>query len=108
MLERIFNLEKYGRKLINRVRKRKNNQLQNLRDINIKLSQYNGVSEEAYNCIEKEVEELKDLEIETNKNFELAKKTHIENAEIYEKQIKRNAYEKRKKELSGPSGLPPR
>lgn len=99
MLERIFNLEKCGRELINRVRKRKNNELQKLRDINVKLSQYDGVSEEVYNCIEKELEELKNLEIETNKNFELAQKTHIENAEIYEKQIKKDAYEKRKKEL---------
>ncbi|HSQ88126.1 AAA family ATPase [Romboutsia sp.] len=99
MLERIFNLEKYGRGLIDKVRKRKNTQLQNLRDINAKLSQYNGVNEDVYKDVEKELEELKKLEIQTNKDFELAQKTYTESKEIYEKQIKKETYEKRKKEL---------
>lgn len=99
MLERIFNLEKYGTGLINKVRKRKNIQLQILIDIKAKLSQYGGVSEEAYNDIEKELEELKKLEVDNNKNLELEEQNYIQSSEIYEKQTKLDSYEKIKRDL---------
>ncbi len=59
MLERIFNLEKYGRSLGEKVKKRKNIQLQNLKDLKSKLSQYDGITEEVYNNINQELIELK-------------------------------------------------
>ena len=99
MLERIFNLEKYGRGLIDKVRRRKNIQVQNLRDINTKLSQFDGVSEDIYNGIEKELEELKELEIKTNKDFELEQIKYTESNEIYEKQVRKENHEKRKRDL---------
>lgn len=99
MLERIFNLEKYGRGLIDKVRKRKNIQNQSLRDITSKLSQYDGVNEQVYDGIEKELEELKELEKIKNNEFESAQQKYTESNEIYEKQVQKENYEKRKKEL---------
>ncbi|MPM11191.1 Chromosome partition protein Smc [bioreactor metagenome] len=99
MLERIFNLEKYGRGLIDKVRKRKNLQNQSLRDITSKLSQYDGVNEQVYDGIEKELEELKELEKIKNNEFESAQQKYTESNEIYEKQVQKENYEKRKKEL---------
>lgn len=99
MLERIFNLEKYGRGLIDKVRKRKNIQNQSLRDITSKLSQYDGVNEQVYDGIEKELEELKELEKIKNNEFESAQQKYTESNEIYEKQLQKETYEKRKKEL---------
>lgn len=99
MLERIFNLEKYGRGLIDKVKKRKNVQQQALRDINSKLSQYDTVSEEVYNQVQKELEELRSLEISKNKDFEINQNKYKEVEEIYEKQVKLENYKKRKHEL---------
>ncbi len=99
MLERIFNLEKYGTELINKVRKRKNTQLQILRDIKTKLSQYDDVNEEYYNDVEKELEELKSLEIDNNKKLELKEQNYIHSSEIYDKQTKLDSYEKIKRDL---------
>lgn len=99
MLERIFNLEKYGRGLIDKVKKRKNVQQQALRDINSKLSQYDAVSEEVYNQVQKELEELRELEISKNKDFEISQNKYKEVEEIYEKQVKLENYNKRKYEL---------
>ncbi|MCR8746446.1 AAA family ATPase [Romboutsia lituseburensis] len=99
MLERIFNLEKYGRGLIDKVRKRKNIQNQSLRDITSKLSQYDGVNEQVYDGIEKQLEELKELEKIKNNEFESAQQKYTESSEIYEKQVQKENYEKRKKEL---------
>ncbi len=99
MLERIFNLEKYGTVLINKVIKRKNTQLQILRDIKTKLSEYGGVSEEAYNDVEKELEELKNLEIDNSKKLESKEQEYIQSSEIYDKQTKLDSYEKVKRDL---------
>lgn len=99
MLERIFNLEKYGRILIDRVRKRKNIQLQNLRDINTKLSQYDTISEDVYKEIEKDLENLKVNEVKLNKEFDNLQNKYVKLQEIYEKQTKLEKNENRKKEL---------
>ncbi|RDY23405.1 nuclease SbcCD subunit C [Romboutsia maritimum] len=99
MLERIFNLEKYGRGLIDKVRKRKNVQLQNLRDLNTKLSQYEGIDEELYSETMKDLEKFKVDEKEKNKSLDSAQKLYEESKEIYEEQLKLEKYEIRKKEL---------
>lgn len=99
MLERIFNLEKYGRGLIDKVRRRKITQLQNRRDINTKLSQYENISEEIYENTLKELELLKEQEKERTKELELAQRSYEESKEVYEEQIKLEKNEQRKKEL---------
>lgn len=99
MLERIFNLEKYGRDLIDKVKKRKAAQLDTLKDINSKLSQYDGVTEELYNNTIKEVNELKVLEKEKSRYLELAHESYSESKGIYEEQTKLEKNELRKKEL---------
>ncbi|MEG2789134.1 MAG: AAA family ATPase, partial [Romboutsia sp.] len=100
MLERIFNLEKYGKILIEKVKKRKNNQLQNLSEINIKLNQYDGISKEVYDCIVRELEELKNLEKQKNEQLNLLQKSYEYNKDTYENQINLEKNEKRKKELN--------
>ncbi|MEF9991738.1 MAG: SbcC/MukB-like Walker B domain-containing protein [Romboutsia sp.] len=99
MLERIFNLEKYGRGLIDKVRKRKNTKNQELRDINSKLSQYEEINEEIYNNTLKELELQKELEKEKTIEFESAQRLYEKNKEIYEEQTKLEKNELRKKEL---------
>lgn len=88
MLERIFNLEKYGRSLGEKVKKRKNIQLQNLKDLKSKLSQYDGITEEVYNNINQELIELKNLEKDKNNALDLAQKSYEESKTVYEEQLK--------------------
>ena len=99
MLERIFNLEKYGRGLIDKVRKRKNDKNLELRDLNTKMSQFDGVSVEVYENTSKEVDVLKLREKEQHKKLDLAQKNYEESKEIFEEQTKLEKYEIRKKEL---------
>lgn len=99
MLERIFNLEKYGRGLIDKVRRRKNIQIQSLRDINSKLSQYEGVSEELYDNTVKELEILRITEKEKAEELDYVQKRYEESKVIFEEQTKLEQTELRKKEL---------
>lgn len=99
MLERIFNLEKYGRGLIDKVRRRKNVQIQSLRDINSKLSQYEGISVELHDNTLKELEILKINEKEKTEELDREQKRHEENKAIFEEQTKLEKNEARKKEL---------
>lgn len=99
MLERIFNLEKYGRSLGEKVKKRKNIQLQNLKDLKSKLSQYDGITEEVYNNINQELIELKNLEKDKNNALDLAQKSYEESKTVYEEQLKLEKNELRKNEL---------
>lgn len=99
MLERIFNLEKYGRGLIDKVRKRKNEKNLELRDLNTKMNQFEGVSLELYDSTLKELEELK-LSVKDNDNkLDLAQKQYEESKEVYEEQVKLESCESRKKDL---------
>ncbi|WP_227826747.1 AAA family ATPase [Clostridioides sp. ZZV15-6383] len=100
MLERIFNLEKYGRSLGEKVKKRKNLHLQNLKDLKSKLSQYDGITEEVYNNINQELIELKKLEKEKNNALDLAQKSYEESKAVYEEQLKLEKNELRKNELN--------
>ncbi|MCC0644503.1 MULTISPECIES: AAA family ATPase [unclassified Clostridioides] len=100
MLERIFNLEKYGRSLGDKVKKRKNLHSQKLKDLKSKLSQYDGITEEVYNDINQELMELKKLEKEKNKTLDLVQKSYEESKVIYEEQLKLEKNELRKNELN--------
>lgn len=100
MLERIFNLEKYGRSLGEKVKKRKNLHLQNLKDLKSKLSQYDGITDEVYNNINQELVELKKLEKEKNNALDLAQKSYEESKAVYEEQLKLEKNELRKNELN--------
>lgn len=99
MLERIFGLEKYGRGLIERVRKRKNIEMEYLKDIKSKLSQYDEVTEESYENTEKELIILKDLEKSKTKELDLTEKEYAKSKEIYANQELLEQKELRKKEL---------
>ena len=99
MLERIFNLEKYGRGLIEKVRKRKNEENLKLRDLNTKVSQFEDVSPELYDKELKALDELKEKEKDKHDKLDLSQKQYEESKEIYEEQIKLEKFEIRKKEL---------
>lgn len=99
MLERIFNLEKYGRGLIEKVRKRKNEQNLELRDLNVKINQFEGVSIEVYENTSNELDILKLREKEEHDKLDLAQKTYEESKEVFEVQSKLEKYEVKKREL---------
>ena len=60
MLERIFNLEKYGKKLIESVRNRKNKTKNQVDMLQVSLSHYEEVSDEKYDEMIKQLEEDKE------------------------------------------------
>jgi len=99
MLERLFNLEKYGRGLIEKVRKRKSDENLVLRDLNTKISQFDGVSQDLYeeNC--KELKLLKEEEKYKIEKLDLYQKKYEEGKIIFEEQNKLESCEVRKKEL---------
>ncbi|MGL6107693.1 AAA family ATPase [Romboutsia sp.] len=99
ILEKIFNLEKYGENLINKVKIKKESELQNQRYIKAELDKYEEVNESTYNYKEKELEDLKKQKSKLNNDLELLIKTHQEHKLIYEQQNKLKKYEVRKKEL---------
>ncbi len=68
--------------------KEKNIQLQNLKDLKSKLSQYDGITEEVYNNINQELIELKNLEKDKNNALDLAQKSYEESKTVYEEQLK--------------------
>ncbi|GAA0725502.1 AAA family ATPase [Clostridium malenominatum] len=59
MLERIFNLEKYGRELTEKVRLERNKNLSKEGKIEGELKAYEGVTEEGYKALALEIEEIK-------------------------------------------------
>ncbi len=83
MLERIFNLEKYGRGLSEKVKKRKNFNLRNLHDIKSKLTQYDEVSQDIYESVLEELEALKLLEKNHNKEINQLQITYYKHKIIY-------------------------
>ena len=99
MLERIFGLEKYGSKLLYKVTKRKNLQLQKSRDLQVKLSQFKDVNEDLYINTLNDLEKFKLLYKNNKKELDLLQETSEENKDVYEKQLKLEKYELRKKEL---------
>lgn len=99
MLERIFNLERYGTKLINKVKDRKDKKGKELNSLTSKLSQYEEITESLYSDTFKSLEIYKIEEIEKNKELQQAQKIYEESKEIYQIQQKLEKNEIRKKEL---------
>ncbi|WP_024622323.1 AAA family ATPase [Metaclostridioides mangenotii] len=99
MLERIFNLEKYGRGLSEKVKRRKNFNLRNLYDIKSKLTQYDEVSQEAYESVIRELEGLKLLEKSNTEDLNKLQKIYEEDKITYDQQNKLSMYKTRLKDL---------
>lgn len=99
MLERLFNLERYGRGLIEKVRKRKSDENLVLRDLNTKISQFDGVTQDVYeeNC--KELDVLKQQEKDKQEKLNTYEKQYEESKIIFDEQNKLESYQQRKKEL---------
>lgn len=99
MLERIFNLEKYGKKLVQKIRSAKNKKAAEKTELNGKLSSYTDVSEEAL----KELEANLNILLNEEKALKL-QKNDIENKintykNIIDKQNELKKYNERKKIL---------
>ena len=71
MLERIFNLEKYGDKLSTKVKSRRYEAKEKITNLNGKLSQHEGMTEDLYE--EKKLELLESKKLEKDKTKDLAK-----------------------------------
>jgi exonuclease SbcC len=99
MLERIFGLEKYGMKLIKKIRAVRNGKQSEKERLEGELSRFEGVSEEAFKALKNElemlIEEEKALKLEKDK-FE--KKYEIAKA-VWDKQQELKEYIERKAEL---------
>ncbi|WP_300276867.1 AAA family ATPase [Peptacetobacter sp.] len=88
MLERIFNLEKYGKKLIERVRNKKNNTKNKVEMLEVSLSHYEGKTVEVYNDMIQKLEEDKE-------NCRIKKRIYKEKEEQYN--LDKEIYENQKK-----------
>lgn len=99
MLERIFNLEKYGEKLSTKVKIRRNAAKENLTTLNGKLSQHEGMTEELYEKIREELIQAKNLEKIRNEDLSKAEKELEENKVIFEDQNSLQKYIDRKSQI---------
>ncbi|MDR1773969.1 MAG: nuclease SbcCD subunit C [Clostridioides sp.] len=99
MLERIFNLEKYGRDLTEKIRKQKSSKTRELKDIQAKLSQYEGVSQEAFDKSVENLEVLKKQEKEKNEKLEQVQNKYDLDKIDYDKKVKLEFCLRRKREL---------
>jgi DNA repair protein SbcC/Rad50 len=76
MLERIFNLEQYGKDLIEKVRRERNKNLSENTKLEGELKTYDGISEEAYELLAQEInlltlkeEQLKEEKVQGERQF---------------------------------------
>ena len=99
MLERIFNLEKYGIKLVKKIRDAKNKEQKDSDMLEGELSRYEGVSAEVYEFIKVELQKL----IGEEKNLREEKKKLDErfqnSKEIWDRQEELKKYIAKKEEL---------
>ena len=106
MLERIFNLEKYGKKLIENVRHRKNKTKTHVDMLQVSLSHYEEVSDEKYDEMIKKLEiDKEDCRVKNRLYKEKVEKYDIDKI-IYENQKRYNeakellkVYEDKKEEI---------
>lgn len=106
MLERIFNLEKYGKKLIENVRHRKNKTKTHVDILQVSLSHYEDVSDERYDEMIKKLEtDKEDCRVKNRLYKEKVEKYDIDKI-IYENQKRYNeakellkVYEDKKEEI---------
>ena len=106
MLERIFNLEKYGKKLIENVRHRKNKTKTHVEMLQVSLSHYEEVTDEKYDEMIKKLEiDKEDCRVKNRLYKEKVEKYDIDKI-IYENQKRYNeakellkVYEDKKEEI---------
>lgn len=99
MLERIFNLEKYGKKLSNKVKARRNEAKEKITSLNGKLSQHEGITEELYEETIEELLQSKKMEKLKNEDLAIAEKEFEENKIIFEDQKSLQKYIDRKSQI---------
>ena len=99
MLERIFNLSKYGEKLSNKVKVRRSQAKEKITSLNGKLSQHEGMTEELYEDTREELLKAKKLEKTKNEDLLRAEKEYEENKVIFEDQKSLKKYIDRKSQL---------
>ena len=99
MLERIFNLEKYGEKLSNKVKARRNEAKEKITSLNGKLSQHEGITEELYEETIEELLQSKKMEKLKNEDLAIAEKEFEENKIIFEDQKSLQKYIDRKSQI---------
>ena len=99
MLERIFNLEKYGEKLFNKVKIRRNKAKENITSLNGKLSQHDGITEELSEEIREDLLQAKNLEKVKNEELVKLEKKFEENKVVFEDQNSLQKYINRKSQV---------
>lgn len=99
MLERIFNLEKYGEQLTNKVKIRKNIEKEKSSTLAGQLSQHSNMSEELLETCKSELDEAKVLEIDKKSELVIKEKELEVSKEIYENQKSLQKLNDRKSEL---------
>ncbi len=99
MLERIFNLEKYGEKLSNKVKIKRNEAKEKITSLNGKLSQHEGMTEELYEEAREELLQAKKLEKTKNEDLLKAEKEFEENKVIFEDQKSLQKFIDRKSQI---------
>jgi exonuclease SbcC len=103
MLERIFRLEKYGKKLSERIRKARNKQLSSLTLIEGKLEQYKDISKEKLHELKLKYENLLKEKFRIEEERDESNKLYEKYKNIWELQEELNIYlnklEKLKREL---------
>ena len=99
MLERIFNLSKYGEKLSNKVKIRRNESKEKITSLYGKLSQHEGMTEELYEEKREELLSAKKLEKTKNEDLVRAEKEFEENKVVFEDQKSLQKYIDRKTHL---------
>lgn len=99
ILERVFNLEKYGKNLTDKILDKEKEQIKIKKDLEEKLSNYNGISMEVYKNEHKDCHTLRYSLKRKIVELELAQNKYNESKDIYENQLELEVYEKRKKDL---------
>ncbi len=99
ILERVFNLEKYGKNLSDKILDKENEQIKIKKELEEKLSNYNGISMEAYKNEHKDCDALRYSLKRKIVELELAQNKYNESKDIYENQVELDVYEKRRKDL---------
>lgn len=106
MLERIFNLEKYGKKLIEKTRSRKNETKNNLEKLKVSLEHYNEVSDEKYDSMINDLERDKESCRVKNRLYKEKLEKYDVDKIVYENQKQYNdakkllkVYEDKKEEI---------
>lgn len=99
MLERIFNLERYGKNLVMKIRSAKNKEVLAINELNGKLSNFEGVSEEELKKLQQEYDNLllKEKELKSEKNK--LEKNYKSIKEIWDKQKELQQYILKKQNL---------